>query len=205
MIVRTLQGKKVGEVDMSWSMNITVSPLLLSQVIHTDLQHARIRRAHTKDRSEVRGGGRKPWRQKGTGRARHGSSRSPLWVGGGVTFGPRARHEYALRLPVKMRRRALGAALGEAVRGGHVEVVRLADVPATTRDFAKLLPRDVHSLLIITTPDHYSGLAKVGANVHGVSIVSAVQLRVVDIVSARYVWFDEDCLTLLKRRGFSPE
>src|SRR3989344_5071289 len=108
--VKNLAGKKVGEMDMGWASESTASAILLAQVLHTDVQHARIRRAHTKDRSEVRGGGRKPWKQKGTGRARASSIRSPIWVGGGITFGPRSRHEANKRLPAAQRRKALMAA-----------------------------------------------------------------------------------------------
>ncbi|MBU0597571.1 50S ribosomal protein L4, partial [Patescibacteria group bacterium] len=84
------QGKPAGEVNLEPKIfNVKIKPELVQQAVRTQLANKRVAIAHTKDRSEVRGGGRKPWRQKGTGRARHGSTRSPIWSGGGVTFGPR--------------------------------------------------------------------------------------------------------------------
>src|SRR5687767_13595733 len=93
LIRRIFGEKKVTKVAAPAFLAVAASPLLLAQALHTSRKRTRIRRAHTKERAEVRGGGRKPWKQKGTGRSRHGSSRSPIWVGGGTTFGPRSRHE----------------------------------------------------------------------------------------------------------------
>src|SRR3989344_4420590 len=95
--------QKQGEAPLPDFLTGTVSPLLLAQVRHTQRKRSRVRRAHTKERAEVRGGGRKPWKQKGTGRARHASTRSPIWVGGGTTFGPRVRKERVLRIPQAMK------------------------------------------------------------------------------------------------------
>lgn len=204
--IKSLAGKKVAEVDMGWCASGTASPLLLAQVVHTDEQRTRIRRAHTKERAEVRGGGRKPWRQKGTGRSRHGSSRSPLWVGGGTTFGPRSRHEYLLRLPTSMRRRALRAALGEAFRENRVGVLRMSadEIPTKTRDFADKLPEDMRSLLIITTPERYAALHRVAANVPGVTILPVPAVTVTNLVSAQTLWLDEEALPTLRTYGAWP-
>lgn len=199
--IKTLDGKKVGDADMAWGFSAVASPTLISQVAFTENQHARIRRAHTKDRAEVRGGGKKPWKQKGTGRARAGSSRSPIWVGGGTTFGPRARHEYLLRLPVKMRRRAFSAAVGEVLRNGTVDIIRMADVPTKTRDLAKLLPQDMRSLLIVCVPERFEAMARVGSNIRGVAVVSVDQISVVDIISAHQIWLEEAAIETIKARG----
>ena len=95
---------------------------LMHQVVTAQLAAARSGTASTKTRSEVRGGGAKPWRQKGTGRARHGSSRSPIWVGGGVVFGPHPR-DYTQRLPKKMRKAALRSALADKAQAGQVFIL----------------------------------------------------------------------------------
>src|SRR5690606_29608732 len=93
----------------------------------------------TKTRTEVRGGGRKPWRQKGTGRARHGSTRSPIWVGGGVTFGPKPR-DYRQALPRKVRRAALRSALSAKVNAGDLIVLDSLSLPeAKTKRMAEVL------------------------------------------------------------------
>jgi large subunit ribosomal protein L4 len=95
---------------------------LMHQAVTAQLAAARSGTASTKTRSEVRGGGKKPWRQKGTGRARHGSSRSPIWVGGGTVFGPKPR-DHSVRLPKKMRRAALRSALASKAGGGKVWIL----------------------------------------------------------------------------------
>ena len=95
---------------------------LMHQVVTAQLAAARSGTASTKTRSDVRGGGTKPWRQKGTGRARHGSTRSPIWVGGGVVFGPHPR-DYTQRLPKKMRKAALRSALADKANAGQVFIL----------------------------------------------------------------------------------
>ncbi len=95
---------------------------LMHQAVTAQLAAARAGTASTKTRSEVRGGGKKPWRQKGTGRARHGSTRSPIWVGGGTVFGPKPR-DHSVRLPKKMRRAALRSALASKAGDGRVWVL----------------------------------------------------------------------------------
>lgn len=96
---------------------------LVHQVVSTMMANARTPIAHVKMRGEVRGGGKKPWRQKGTGRARHGSRRSPLWIGGGVTHGPRNEKEYSRTTTKKMRAKALYTVLSRKMRDGEIVFV----------------------------------------------------------------------------------
>lgn len=99
-----------------------VNVTLMHQAVTAQLAAARSGTASTKTRSEVRGGGTKPWRQKGTGRARHGSIRSPIWVGGGTAFGPKPR-DHSVRLPKKMRKAALRSALADKAKGAQVWIL----------------------------------------------------------------------------------
>src|SRR3989344_788015 len=110
---------------------------LLHQVAMAFRGNARQSTAHTKDRSKVSGGGKKPWRQKGTGRARHGSIRSPLWRGGGITFGPTNERNYERKATKKMRAKALAMVLSEKLRRGQLFFVDTLTVPEAKTKRAK--------------------------------------------------------------------
>jgi len=115
------EGKETGKVAVPESVfSAPYNADLVHQVVTTMQNNARTMVAHTKDRGEVRGGGRKPWRQKGTGRARHGSRRSPIWRGGGVTFGPRSDKDYTGKLNRKMKVKALYSVLSKKMKDGEV-------------------------------------------------------------------------------------
>ncbi|MCK5590592.1 MAG: 50S ribosomal protein L4 [Candidatus Pacebacteria bacterium] len=115
------EGKEAGEINLPESVfGLSWNADLVHQVVSIMQNNARISVAHAKDRSEVRGGGKKPWRQKGTGRARHGSSRSPIWIGGGVTHGPLSEKKYGGKINKKMRSKALFTVLSEKLRSGEV-------------------------------------------------------------------------------------
>lgn len=120
--------EEIGEVELPKKIfEVEISPDLVHQVVLSQQSNRRQGSAQAKIRSEVRGGGRKPWRQKGTGRARHGSIRSPLWRGGGVTFGPRNEKNYKKDIPVKMKRKALLMVLSAKAKEGTIIVVDKLD------------------------------------------------------------------------------
>lgn len=121
--VYDIAGKQAGEIELNESVfGVEVNEALLHQAVVMQLASQRLGTHSTKTRGLVRGGGRKPWKQKGTGRARAGSTRSPIWVGGGVTFGPQPR-SYAFKMPRKQRRLALKSALSAKLTEGELVVV----------------------------------------------------------------------------------
>jgi large subunit ribosomal protein L4 len=118
------QGKKAGSVELPEAIfGVEWNDSLMHQVVTSMQDNARTNVAHTKGRGEVRGGGRKPWKQKGTGRARHGSSRSPIWKGGGVTHGPNNAKDFSRTIPKKMRAKALFMALSKKMKDGQIVFV----------------------------------------------------------------------------------
>lgn len=118
------QGKKAGSVELPENIfGVAWNDSLMHQVVTSMQDNARTNVAHTKGRGDVRGGGRKPWKQKGTGRARHGSSRSPIWKGGGVTHGPSNTKVFARTIPAKMRAKALFMALSKKMKDGQIVFV----------------------------------------------------------------------------------
>lgn len=118
------QAEVAGEMELSSKVfGMKANPALVHQAVVTQMANERKVIAHTKTRSEVRGGGKKPWAQKGTGRARHGSSRSPIWKGGGVTFGPRNDRNFKMRINKKMRQKAMLMALSDKVASNHLIIL----------------------------------------------------------------------------------
>ena len=119
--IYTVEGKKAGQIDLPEHVfGLEWNNALMYQVVTSMEANARTPVAHTKGRGDVRGGGKKPWQQKGTGRARHGSIRSPIWKGGGVTHGPRNEKVYARAIPKKMRAKALYMALSKKLADGQL-------------------------------------------------------------------------------------
>ncbi len=183
--VVTVQKKKAGSIELS--------PLVFDAPLQQHLLHAEVRRqlarrqrgtASTKNRHAVSGGGSKPWRQKGTGRARQGSTRSPQWAGGGVVFGPVPR-SHAHALPKRVRRAALRIALSQRVREGAVTVIDALEIeePRTKRmvEILRALALDGESVLIVI--DHKNPHVERSArNLPGVTLLRAEGLNVYDVL-----------------------
>lgn len=118
------EGKELKKIDLPDEVfNLPWNGDLVHQVVTSMLSNARTNTAHTKDRSEVSGGGKKPWRQKGTGRARHGSNRSPIWRGGGITFGPRNERNFNKKINKKMKAKALAVTLSQKIRDNELILI----------------------------------------------------------------------------------
>lgn len=135
------EGKKVGSVALPEELfGLPWNGDLVHQVVTAMAANARTNVAHVKDRSEVSGGGKKPWKQKGTGQARHGSKRSPIWRHGGVTFGPRNEKDFSQKINKKMRTKALFTVLSKKYRDGEVIFINdMGLAEAKTKDAQKLI------------------------------------------------------------------
>lgn len=180
-----MAGEQVGEIELHPRIfDCKVQNSLMHDVARMLLNNQRLGTASTKTRGEVRGGGRKPWRQKGTGRARHGTIRSPIWKGGGTVFGPKPR-DYRYSLPKKMRRAALCSALSAKLRGNQITVLDALDLAQPkTKEIVRLLNNfkiEGKTLFITAAPDF--NVYRSGRNIPGVKTVVARQLNVLDILN----------------------
>lgn len=164
----------------------TINISLVKQALLARQSSKRQGTSHAKTRSEVSGGGRKPWRQKGTGRARAGSNRSPLWIGGGITFGPSKERNFKVGLPKKMSRKALLELLRHLHNENHVVVAKsLALTDAKTKAALKLLAD--HDLtgkkVVLVTEKIEPELVLATRNIKGVKTVTAVNLSILDLAA----------------------
>lgn len=175
--------EKVGELDLEENIfGVEVKGHLLHEVVTWQLACRRAGTASTKTRGEVRGGGRKPWRQKGTGRARVGSTRSPLWRGGGAIFGPKPR-SYAYTMPKKVRRLALKMALSSKVASGQLVILDSYPFESPkTKDFIKVLENFDISKALFVTPEENRVLELSARNVPYIQIMLPEGLNVYDIL-----------------------
>lgn len=179
-----LSGKNAGEIDLDESVwGIEPNIAVMHQALVRQLANARVGTADTKTRAEVRGGGRKPWRQKGTGRARQGSIRAPHWVGGGVVFGPHPR-KYTQRMPKRMRRLAVRSALSAKLRDGRVTfVTNLTDIEPKTKAgqaAIKQLP-EARSVLFVSSAKSVN-IERATGNLQDVKTILASYANVRDLL-----------------------
>mgnify|MGYP000353768917 CR=1 FL=1 len=200
-VVYDRAGKEVHSVEVpSHIFDVPKNDALLYQVVLAMEANARTPIAHTKTRGEVRGGGRKPWKQKGTGQARHGSRRSPIWRGGGVTFGPRNEKDYSQKINKKMRSRALAVVLSQKFRAGEVLFVDTLPFPTPQTSLAKetlvalskvkgfehlAVRRNNSALVAVDVKDTHA--KKSFANLGNVSVVETRSLSLVEVLKYKYL------------------
>ncbi|HVL81127.1 MAG TPA: 50S ribosomal protein L4 [Actinomycetota bacterium] len=194
------QGASVELLDEIFAAKVNVP--LMHQVVTAQLAAARAGTHATKTRAEVRGGGRKPWRQKGTGRARHGSTREPQWVGGGTAHGPQPR-SYRQSIPKKMKALALRSAL--SVRAGDGKVVVVEDMsfdqPKTSRAAKALKTWNLPGRPLVVLAGDETALAYSFRNIDGVHVIAEGQLNVYDILRADTVVFARRALDAFQSRA----
>ena len=197
------EGKKVEEISLPKEIfDVRLNSDLLHQIVVSQMANKRQITAHSKDRSEVRGGGKKPWRQKGTGRARHGSIRSPLWRGGGVTFGPRKERVFEKDVPKKMRRKALFMVLSEKAKKNLLIVLdkMQMDKPKTkeiAKTLGKLPCKENSRLIALRGYDKKVFLS--ARNIKKTGVVEARNLNVIDLMSFKYLLIEKDAIKALEK------
>lgn len=205
--VYTGAGKETGEMALDPAIfGIEPNEAVMHQVVTAQLAAARSGSASTKTRAEVRGGGRKPWRQKGLGRARHGSIRSPQWRGGGVAFGPKPR-DYSQRTPRKMKRLALRSALSARAADGAIKVVESFDfeAPKTKQAVALLDSIEAGAKVLFVLGRGEANVERSLRNLQHVNVIGPDQLNTYDVLWAESVVFSAETVGMAGGGGsFDP-
>src|SRR5690625_4969585 len=179
-------GSETGDIELNEAVfGVEPNNHIINEVVLMQRAAKRQGNHAVKNRWEVRGGGRKPWRQKGTGRARQGSTRSPQWVGGGVVFGPTNERNYKYKLPKKVRKLALRSALSSKVKSEDLIVLNNLefDVPKTKDFIAVLDAFNVQDKVLIVTANSNENVIRSASNLQKVKVISIGEINVLDLVA----------------------
>ena len=182
-----VSGKVVGRIKLSKEVfGVVPNKNLMSQAVRVYLANQRLGNASAKTRGEVRGGGRKPWRQKGTGRARAGSIRSPLWRGGGVVHGPQ-RRDFSLELPKKMKQKALVSALSDKVKEGGLVILNDINFkePKTKEAALMLKNLNVSAKSLVTLPEFGEKETKALRNLKEIRLLKTADLNTYEVLNTK--------------------
>ena len=196
-----LTAKEVGEIELNEAIfGVEVHSTLMHQAMVMQLANQRLGTAATKTRAMVRGGGRKPWRQKGTGRARAGTTRSPIWIGGGVVFGPHPR-SYVKRMPRKARRLALKSALSAKVIASELLVLdgMQFEAPKTKQVLALMKAFEIESQkALFILGETNENVVKSTRNIPGVKTITSLGLNVVDLLHHDKIFITKDAVAKIE-------
>ena len=195
-----IAGEATGEVELNENIfGVEVNEALVHQAVVMQLANQRLGTHATKTRGLVRGGGRKPWRQKGTGRARSGSTRSPIWVGGGTVFGPQPR-SYAFSMPKKQRRLAIKCALSSKVIDQEIFVVDSINFeqPKTKNVVKMLSDFNAEGKALIITADAIENVERSASNIPGVKVITSMGLNVYDLLHYTKIFVAQDAISRIE-------
>ena len=198
--VYDITNKQVGDIELNENVfGVEVNGALLHQAVVMQLASQRLGTHATKTRAMVRGGGRKPWKQKGTGHARSGSNTSPVWVGGGIVFGPHPR-SYAFSMPRKQRRLAIKCALSDKVQSGDFLVLDSLNFEAPkTKEVVKMLEAfEAPAKALIITADEAENVEKSARNIEGVKAINTTGLNVYDILNHDKLFITKEAITRIE-------
>ncbi|HHD92179.1 MAG TPA: 50S ribosomal protein L4 [Candidatus Portnoybacteria bacterium] len=192
------EGEEKEKIDLIKDIfGLKINLDLIHQALVTQLANSRQPLAHTKDRSEVRGGGKKPWRQKGTGRARHGSTRSPIWIGGGVTFGPRKEKDYSKKINKKAKKKALLMVLSSKLKDNELIVVdNLKLKERKTKEGIRILNNfekiiNQKSVLLATLGSE-KDTTQVFRNIPKAKTIAVRNVNIKDLLNSKYLFISKD-------------
>jgi large subunit ribosomal protein L4 len=206
--VYNLMNELVGTMELpSTIFDAKWNSILVQQVLEAQLANARQPWAHALQRDEVRGGGKKPWRQKGTGRARHGSTRSPIWVGGGKAHGPRNDRDYSQKVNKKMKRVALFAVLSKKAKDGEIKIfdTLVMEAPKTKALASSLkvilTPRkgDKRFNVLLVSENSNKNLFRATSNLQKTKTIDAGSLNIHDIINHKNLFIDKSVVATIEK------
>lgn len=201
-------GTTLKEIDLTDRLfAVPVKSAVVHQVVIAQQANARVAIAHTKDRSAVRGGGRKPWKQKGTGRARHGSIRSPQWRGGGIVFGPTSDRNFTVAVNKTQKQVALAMCLSDKLANERLFVFETISSDGKTKSLVSWLKQVTQTIanlaevkkVLVVMPQHDAMLVRAALNVPKLSVVSADSLNCVALLTADAVLTSEAAIAAIDR------
>lgn len=202
------QGEGVGKAELpSEIFEVAINKDLVHQTVVAQMANARKVLAHTKDRGEVRGGGRKPWQQKGTGRARHGSIRSPIWRGGGITFGPTKERVFAKKINKKMKRQALLMTLSSKAKDEEIVLLdKLEMTEAKTKKMMEVInnlkekiKKELTKGFLLVLPSIDQKISRAVNNIPKVKTIRADSLNILDILTHPYLLISQEAIEVIKK------
>lgn len=196
------KGEEAGKMDLPDEIfNVRMNSDLVHQVVMAQMANQRQVLAHTKTRGEVRGGGKKPWKQKGTGRARAGSIRSPLWKGGGVTFGPRNDRNFTKKINKKMKQKALLMALSSKVKDNEMIVLDKFELgKAKTKEIANLLDKlSLKKSILISLPKRDDSIYRASRNIPEIKMTLANSLNAVELLKYKYLLMPKEAIEVIEK------
>ncbi len=203
--IYNLEAEKAGTVKLSEKVfGLEINNDLIYQAVNIQTANRRKSLAHTKDRGEVSGGGKKPWRQKGTGRARHGSIRSPIWVGGGITFGPRGEKIFKRKINKKAKRKALFMTLSSKLKDKELIVLDKLELrePKTKLMIDlinKFFKKEKNPSILIATSKKNENIIRANRNISSTKTISADSLNVIDLLSFKYLLLDKEAIKVIEK------
>jgi len=199
--VLNTQAEKVGEIDLNDSLfNVEIKTGILHEIVCMQRANRRSGNACTKTRGEVSGGGAKPWRQKGTGRARAGSRTSPVWRGGGTIFGPKPR-DYSYSLPKKVKKLALKMAMSARNQEGNLVIIDSFELPEVkTKDFIGIMKNFQFDNCLVITGDIEDKIALSSRNAVGYKVLPVAGLNVYDILKYSKLMLIQSSLAKIEER-----
>lgn len=202
--VYNLKGEETGKVDLKdKSFDVEFNPALVHQVMVSLQNNQRVAKAQAKTRGEVQGGGKKPWKQKGTGRARAGSIRSPLWVGGGVTFGPRSNRNYTTKINKKVGKLVLAMTFGKKSADQEVKLVEDWKLePVKTKTLVDILEKlgIYGQSIVLLTADKNDNLDRSARNIPKVNVKLISGLNALDLLNHKFVVAEKSAIKVLEQK-----